>query len=203
MLITSRTAAVAAVVLLAITCSVNLEVTVAEMMVPAAAPGPYTGGGGVYAPSPGPDCFDILINASDCLPFFSPGSNETVPDSPCCPELNALVAGGGAGPTCLCKLLSNPNATGFNIDVKKALKLPALCGLKVNPVGLCKLLGIPISTSSGGPAMSPGPASASGQATASPSASPPGSGASSISISHHNLAYAAGLVALLLSSLLM
>ncbi|GAB4824555.1 hypothetical protein Ancab_007429 [Ancistrocladus abbreviatus] len=234
----SRTAAVAAVLVASVICLVNVESTTAHMVVPAAAHGQHKGEGGVYAPGPGPnmegggvdspppgpDCSDILLNAADCLPFFSPGSNETVPDSPCCPELKALVGDGGDGATCLCHLLSNPSGVGFNIDVKKALKLPSLCGLKGNPVALCNVLGIPIPTSSEGPApaMSPGPASAPGTSSTGsapappstggttanpspspplPSPSPPPSGATSISISHHVLAFSVGLaLAFLLSS---
>lgn len=99
---------------------------------PTAVPGPESSFG--PAPPPGPDCFTILLNLSDCLTYVQPGSNLTKPDKPCCPELSSLV---DSSPFCLCKLLGDPESTGFNIDINRALKLPSVCAVSTPPVSLC------------------------------------------------------------------
>lgn len=126
----------------------------------ALAPGPSP------SASPADDCLTKVLNMSDCLSYVTEGSNVTVPDKPCCPELAGLV---DSNPLCLCQLLGKSDAYGIKIDVTRALKLPSVCGVTTPPVNLCSLAGVPIEapTGSQGP-MSPGTQPPSGLA-ASPS----------------------------------
>ncbi|KAM7497033.1 hypothetical protein LguiA_021447 [Lonicera macranthoides] len=131
-----------------------------------------------YAPSyplaPGPalDCVTALYNLTDCLSFVTAGSNLTKPDPPCCGELAGLVE---STPVCLCQLLGNPGATGLDIDLKKALTLPNVCGVSTPSVTLCSAFGVPV----GVPAPSEGPA---GPGSATSPGSTPGADSSGVSI---------------------
>ncbi|KAK4419701.1 Xylogen-like protein 11 [Sesamum alatum] len=93
------------------------------------------------AAGPAPDCFQYLINLSDCLTFVEAGSNLTKPDPGCCPELGNLV---NTQPVCLCELLGQPGQVGISIDVNRALKLPSACNVTTPPVSLCAAIGIPV-----------------------------------------------------------
>ncbi|XVE79100.1 hypothetical protein DITRI_Ditri14bG0030500 [Diplodiscus trichospermus] len=108
---------------------------------------------GPSAEAPTPDCLNNLLNLSDCLSYVQAGSNLTKPDKPCCPELAGLVE---SSPQCLCKLLDkNTTASyGFNIDMKRALNLPAVCHVSTPPVSLCSVIngGAPVE----GPTLSEG-----------------------------------------------
>ncbi|KAE8733096.1 Non-specific lipid transfer protein GPI-anchored 2 [Hibiscus syriacus] len=118
----------------------------------AAAPEPAAVALGPSAEAPASDCFNALLNLSDCLTFVEAGSNLTKPDKACCPELAGLVE---SSPQCLCKLLDNKTASGIgiNIDMKKALDLPTVCRVSTPPVSLCSVInGTPV----GAPAISPG-----------------------------------------------
>ncbi|KAE8711403.1 Non-specific lipid transfer protein GPI-anchored 2 [Hibiscus syriacus] len=114
----------------------------------AAAPEPAAVALGPSAEAPTADCFNALLNLSDCLTFVGAGSNLTKPDKACCPELAGLVE---STPRCLCKLLDNKTTAGMgiNIDMKKALDLPTVCRVSTPPVSLCSVI-------NGAPAISPG-----------------------------------------------
>ncbi|ESR59653.1 AAI domain-containing protein [Citrus sinensis] len=129
----------------------------------ALAPGPYM----AFGPSPSPedDCLMKVLNMSDCLSYVTEGSNVTVPDKPCCPELAGLVE---SNPICLCQLLGKNNTYGIKIDITRALKLPSVCGVTTPPVNLCSLAGVPIEAPTG----SPGPASPGTQPPSGLAASP-------------------------------
>ncbi|XP_016440494.1 non-specific lipid transfer protein GPI-anchored 12-like [Nicotiana tabacum] len=111
------------------------------------------------APSPGVNCFSVLINMSDCLTFVEKDSNLTKPDKGCCPEIAGLL---DSNPICLCQMLGRAHSgakIGFNIDIDKALKLPSVCGLEIPPATTCSDLGVPIGApiaSDDGLAPSPG-----------------------------------------------
>ncbi|MCD9640396.1 hypothetical protein HAX54_025685 [Datura stramonium] len=111
------------------------------------------------APSPGVDCFRVLVNMSDCLTFVERGSNLTKPDKGCCPEIAGLL---DSNPICLCHMLGRASSgakIGYNIDVDKALKLPSACSLAFPPASTCSDLGIPVGApiaNEEGPAPSPG-----------------------------------------------
>ncbi|KAF5185309.1 Non-specific lipid-transfer protein-like protein, partial [Thalictrum thalictroides] len=107
------------------------------------------------APAPSDDCFNSLLNVSDCLTFVEAESNLTTPDKGCCPSLAGLVE---SNPICLCKLLgSNATSFGVSIDVNKALQLPKACRVSTPPVSLCSAAGVPVGvpTTSEGPGLSP------------------------------------------------
>ncbi|GMH12216.1 hypothetical protein Nepgr_014057 [Nepenthes gracilis] len=153
MAITIWTAAVAALVLAAVICLGQVEATTAEG--PAAAPAPA-----------GPDCLTVLASAFDCLDYLEAGSNKSAPGKVCCNEVTGLLKQDD-GPLCLCELLANPSASGFDVDKKRALKLPTACGIQADPITLCQVIGVSIPTS--GPSPSPSPSAVSG---AEPSPSP-------------------------------
>ncbi|GAA0148476.1 hypothetical protein LIER_07908 [Lithospermum erythrorhizon] len=108
------------------------------------------------APSPSPDCMELLLNISDCLRYVETGSNLTEPDKGCCPELAGLVE---SNPICLCQLLGSPGRkSGLRIEIKKALQLPSLCKVESPPTtSFCEAAGIPV----GSPIASEGPSPAS------------------------------------------
>ncbi|KAI4382189.1 hypothetical protein MLD38_008184 [Melastoma candidum] len=114
------------------------------------------------APSPSSDCFDTLVNMSDCLTYVETGSNLTVPDKACCPELAGMVEN---TPVCLCQLLGNTSSLGIDIDLQRALRLPSACDVVTPSATLCSAVGVPI----------PGPASP----EILPTSSPPGNGSPS------------------------
>ncbi|CAM8892263.1 hypothetical protein QQ045_027467 [Rhodiola kirilowii] len=97
----------------------------------------------VLAPemAPGPDCFTVLLNMSDCLTFVEEGSNLTQPEKPCCSELAGLV---DTNPICLCKLLGNAGSFGVQIDLSRAMKLPDACRVSTPPVSSCSAVGVPV-----------------------------------------------------------
>ncbi|KAI6669704.1 hypothetical protein NL676_004589 [Syzygium grande] len=97
------------------------------------------------APAPGPsaDCISILVNMSDCLTYVETGSNVTVPDKACCPELAGMVEN---SPVCLCELIGQNNSFGIDLDVNRALKLPSACDVVTPPLSLCAAVGVPISS---------------------------------------------------------
>ncbi|XP_022157355.1 xylogen-like protein 11 [Momordica charantia] len=111
-------------------------------------------GGAPKPPVPAPaamDCLTTLLNMSDCLSYVSIGSKDHQPDKNCCPELAGLVE---SSPQCLCQLLSDPQKTGLDIDVDRALNLPSACKVSTPPISLCSLLGYPV-TSPASPAPAP------------------------------------------------
>ncbi|XP_030452564.1 non-specific lipid transfer protein GPI-anchored 2 [Syzygium oleosum] len=97
------------------------------------------------APSPGPsaDCLSTLLNMSDCLTYVEKGSNVTVPDKACCPELAGMVEN---SPVCLCELIGQSNSFGIDLDMNRALKLPSACDVVTPPLSLCAAVGVPISS---------------------------------------------------------
>ncbi|GFS37851.1 hypothetical protein Acr_00g0054360 [Actinidia rufa] len=129
-----------------VTATTLLAVAVLVSGAVAPAPAPGSGSGPVVqppepvsGPAPGPggiDCISSLVNVSDCLTYVEAGSNLTKPDEGCCPALAGLVE---SEPICLCQLVAG-NATeslGIEINMKKALKLPSVCGVQTPPVSLC------------------------------------------------------------------
>ncbi|KAI3409513.1 AAI domain-containing protein [Psidium guajava] len=117
------------------------------------------------APAPGPsaDCFNTLLNLSDCLTYVESRSNVTAPDEKCCPELAGMVE---SSPACLCELIGKSNSFGIDINVSRALKLPSACDVVTPPMRLCAAAGVPISSE--GPA-APGTPSSNGDSGASTS----------------------------------
>ncbi|KAJ6671724.1 NON-SPECIFIC LIPID TRANSFER PROTEIN GPI-ANCHORED 2 [Salix viminalis] len=148
---------------------------------PVAAPAPVSGD---LAPAaaPGPtavnECLEPLLNMSDCLEYVTQGSNLTVPDKNCCPELAGLI---DSNVVCLCQLLGGGVAEQFGIalDVGRALKLPATCKIDTPSVALCAAVGYPVQAPASGPGSAPPAAATPAGLAASPSAGEK-SGASTI-----------------------
>lgn len=125
------TALVAAVVVAA-----ALVLGMASAQGPAAAPAP--------GPAPGisDECFNAVLNMSDCLTYVTAGSKARHPDTPCCPELAGLLE---SHPVCLCQLLGGgAESYGVSVDYKRALALPGICRLTAPPVSACAAFGFPI-----------------------------------------------------------
>uniref|UniRef100_A0A7N0V104 Bifunctional inhibitor/plant lipid transfer protein/seed storage helical domain-containing protein n=1 Tax=Kalanchoe fedtschenkoi TaxID=63787 RepID=A0A7N0V104_KALFE len=118
--------------------------------VPTASPAPTVPESSAPAPSgtdAGTDCMTLLFGAADCLSYVQEGSNLTVPDKACCPELATLV---NTNPICLCQLLNKgDNSLGIAIDMKRALALPSACKVQTPDPSLCALI-------NGSPAGAPG-----------------------------------------------
>ncbi|XP_075634087.1 uncharacterized protein LOC142606645 [Castanea sativa] len=125
------------------------------LSVSAQAEAPGSSPASASAPAMDP-CLNNLLNMSDCLTFVEAASNATKPDKACCPELAGLLE---SNPICLCELLGSniTESYGINIDVKRALKLPSLCGLQTLPVSTCSAVGYPVPGPVGGPSPSESP----------------------------------------------
>lgn len=148
-----------------------------ETPAPVSGPGPAASG-----PIPGIDCITAVSNASDCLDYVTTGSNLTVPDKNCCPELAGLIE---SKPLCLCQLLSGDVAKqfGLSIDLGRAVNLPAVCKIANAPsASLCSVAGYPVAAPASGPSTGlppPVPAAESpGGLAASPSAGENGAASS-------------------------
>ncbi|KAL5576019.1 hypothetical protein UlMin_017718 [Ulmus minor] len=118
----------------------------------AQAPASAPGAAGPAAPA-SVDCFTLLSGMADCLSYVTKGSNLTVPEKPCCPELKTLV---DTNATCLCELLAQSANYGLEIDLKRATKLPSVCKVDTPPISTCAALGIPVAAP-GAPLASPAP----------------------------------------------
>ncbi|KAJ6927687.1 non-specific lipid transfer protein GPI-anchored 2-like [Populus alba x Populus x berolinensis] len=117
-----------------------------ETPAPVSGPGPAASG-----PIPGIDCITAVSNASDCLDYVTTGSNLTVPEKNCCPELAGLIE---SKPLCLCQLLSGDVAKqfGLSIDLGRAVNLPAVCKIANAPsASLCSVAGYPVAAPASGP----------------------------------------------------
>ncbi|KAL5575045.1 hypothetical protein UlMin_016744 [Ulmus minor] len=117
----------------------------------AQAPASAPGAAGPAAAPASADCVTLVTGTADCLSYVTKGSNLTVPDKPCCPELKTLV---DTNATCLCELLAQSANYGLEIDLKRATKLPSVCKVDTPPISTCAVLGIPVA---GAPLASPGP----------------------------------------------
>ncbi|XP_011006326.1 PREDICTED: non-specific lipid transfer protein GPI-anchored 2-like isoform X2 [Populus euphratica] len=119
---------------------------------PVEAPPPVSGlGPAASGPAPGNDCITPVLNASDCLDYVTTGSNLTVPDKNCCPEIAGLIE---SNILCLCQLLSGDVAKqyGLSIDYGRAVKLPAVCKIaNVPSASLCSVVGYPVPAPASGP----------------------------------------------------
>ncbi|KAG6779815.1 hypothetical protein NC652_011909 [Populus alba x Populus x berolinensis] len=148
-----------------------------ETPAPVSGPGPAASG-----PIPGIDCITAVSNASDCLDYVTTGSNLTVPDKNCCPELAGLIE---SKPLCLCQLLSGDVAKqfGLSIDLGRAVNLPAVCKIANAPsASLCSVAGYPVAAPASGPSTGLPPlvpaAESPGGLAASPSAGENGAASS-------------------------
>lgn len=72
------------------------------------------------------DCSVIVYDMADCLSFLSAGSADTTPDHSCCTGYETVVA---ANPDCVCEAFTLSNELGIQLNMSRALALPAACGV--------------------------------------------------------------------------
>ncbi|XP_021715255.1 non-specific lipid transfer protein GPI-anchored 2-like [Chenopodium quinoa] len=73
---------------------------------------------------------------SDCLTYVEKGSKSAKPDKNCCPELAGML---DTNPIFFCQMLGKSKDFPIDLDLKKALKLPYVCGLQTPDVSLCSV----------------------------------------------------------------
>jgi hypothetical protein len=83
---------------------------------------------GAQAPAPGPDCNAELVELLPCLDFLTNSSVSTVVPACCSGLTNA-----SANPFCLCTLITGNQTSGLGVNDTRALELPGLCNLSLNP----------------------------------------------------------------------
>ncbi|CAK7329197.1 unnamed protein product [Dovyalis caffra] len=141
----------------------------APVAAPAAAPVSGDLAPAASGPTAGNDCTTPLLNMTDCLGYVTQGSNLTVPDKNCCPELAGLI---DSNVVCLCQLLGGniSKQYGISLDFGRALKLPAICKIDTPSVSLCSAVGYPVGAPASGPSGSTTPVAGSPEGlAASPS----------------------------------
>ncbi|XP_062198318.1 non-specific lipid transfer protein GPI-anchored 19-like [Phragmites australis] len=111
-------------------------------------------------------CRDSLDGLMDCQSFMYGGALP--PSAVCCAAYSAAF---NADPFCLCYVADGTygRATGYNVNVTRALQIPASCGQAAPPVELCNMQGLvlPPYAPKGSPAAA---------AAAAPTAQPPSAG---------------------------
>nr|CAB3490127.1 unnamed protein product [Digitaria exilis] len=108
-------------------------------------------------------CGDSLAGLTECRSFMYGGASA--PSPACCAAYEAAF---DADPFCLCYVADGTfgRATGYDVTVADALRIPAACGQPEPPVELCSMQGLvlPPYSPEGTPAQSP---------AAAPTAEPP------------------------------
>ncbi|KAL6841592.1 hypothetical protein ACP4OV_028531 [Aristida adscensionis] len=108
-------------------------------------------------------CRDTLAGLMDCKEFMFRGA--PAPSAACCAAYGAAF---DADPFCLCYVADGTygRATGLDVNVTRALQIPAACGRAAPPVEICTMPGLelPPYEPRGSPAPSP---------AAAPAAQPP------------------------------
>ncbi|MCL7024238.1 hypothetical protein MKW94_012354 [Papaver nudicaule] len=124
------------------------------------------------APAPAVDCSTIIFSMADCLTFVTSGSKVTKPEGACCPGLKTVLK---TDAQCICEAFKNSGSLGIVLDIKKAMTLPAACGVSAPSIDKC---GLALTLSPGGaPAQSPTrsialPPTSSGTTSLAPASAP-------------------------------
>ncbi|KAI3869041.1 hypothetical protein MKW92_045625 [Papaver armeniacum] len=100
------------------------------------------------APAPAVDCSTIIFSMADCLTFVTSGSKVTKPEGGCCSGLKTVLK---ADAQCICEAFKNSGSLGVVLDIKKAMTLPAACGVSAPSIDKCGLALSP----AGAPVQSP------------------------------------------------
>ncbi|KAI3996374.1 hypothetical protein MKX01_026842 [Papaver californicum] len=100
------------------------------------------------APAPAVDCSTVIFSMADCLTFVTSGSNVTKPEGGCCSGLKTVLK---TDAQCICETFKNSGSLGIVLDIKKAMTLPAACGVSAPSLDKCGLALSP----GGAPAQSP------------------------------------------------
>ncbi|RZC85151.1 hypothetical protein C5167_007764 [Papaver somniferum] len=88
------------------------------------------------APAPAVDCSTIIFSMADCLTFVTSGSKVTKPEGACCSGLKTVLK---ADAQCICEAFKNSGSLGVVLDIKKAMTLPAACGVSAPSIDKCGL----------------------------------------------------------------
>nr|CAB3491859.1 unnamed protein product [Digitaria exilis] len=111
-------------------------------------------------------CGDSLAGLTECRSFMYGGA--AAPSPACCAAYEAAF---DADPFCLCYVADGTfgRATGYDVTVADALRIPGACGQPEPPVELCSMQGL--STTAQSPAAAPTTQPTSGSSEAPPSSS--------------------------------
>ncbi|GMH17458.1 hypothetical protein Nepgr_019299 [Nepenthes gracilis] len=80
------------------------------------------------------DCSFLIVDMANCVSYLSNGSNDTKPDSACCLGLQTVLKS-NAG--CLCAALNNTAGFGIDLNMSRAVSLPAACHVTSPPITKC------------------------------------------------------------------
>ncbi|KAF5733327.1 Non-specific lipid-transfer protein-like protein [Tripterygium wilfordii] len=144
------------------------------------------------APAPSVDCSILILNMADCLSFVSNGSLITKPETSCCTGFKTVLK---TDPDCICQAFRSSGQLGVVIDGRRALNIPAACGVHDSSAPTCGISLPPAGSPDASPSMS-GVGSTSEQA-ATPAPAPK---SSSFALSTSVASLVLGLVAAAFSS---
>ncbi|EOA39276.1 hypothetical protein CARUB_v10012284mg [Capsella rubella] len=81
-------------------------------------------------PSNSIDCSSVIYSMVDCLSFLTVGSTDPAPTTTCCVGIKTVL---GYNPNCLCSALQSGRDMGFVLDDTKALDMPKICHVPIDP----------------------------------------------------------------------
>ncbi|CAN6899206.1 unnamed protein product [Brassica oleracea var. botrytis] len=87
----------------------------------------------VLSPSSEPsnnDCATVIFSMFDCLSFLTVGSKDRSPTKSCCDGVKTVLE---YNPNCLCIALESSRDMGFELINRKALAMPSICNIFINP----------------------------------------------------------------------
>ncbi|WZZ08483.1 hypothetical protein YC2023_094404 [Brassica napus] len=87
----------------------------------------------VLSPSSEPsnnDCATVIFSMFDCLSFLTVGSTDRSPTKSCCDGVKTVLE---YNPNCLCIALESSRDMGFELINRKALAMPSICNIFINP----------------------------------------------------------------------
>ncbi|KAG7594014.1 Bifunctional inhibitor/plant lipid transfer protein/seed storage helical domain [Arabidopsis thaliana x Arabidopsis arenosa] len=88
----------------------------------------------VMSPTPEPSnsihCSSVIYSMVDCLSFLTVGSTDPSPTKTCCGGIKTVLE---YNPKCLCSALESSRAMGFVLDDTKALAMPKICNVPIDP----------------------------------------------------------------------
>lgn len=89
-----------------------------------------------YSPSttPASDCYAIVYDVLDCIPYLSAGSEQTKVDALCCSSFETVLE---ISRECICVALKGSRELGLTLNIARAIALPSACGSSVLPFNDC------------------------------------------------------------------
>ncbi|XP_071725659.1 non-specific lipid transfer protein GPI-anchored 31-like [Rutidosis leptorrhynchoides] len=86
------------------------------------------------APAPAADCSSVILSMADCLSYVTAGSTIQKPEGTCCSGLKTVLK---TDAQCLCESFKNSAQFGIQLNITKALALPAACKIKAPSATNC------------------------------------------------------------------